>query len=149
MWESKNFSCLDYDSSLLIVHCRSTLLRRMAKGLVPGFPVYMKVIYLQQELPAIPNVTALEFIKQSVNATGNLTGEAKESFIAELKEEESQLEKRLDTESGLSSEQIEEMAERLCEITELLDGLSSSDCEESTGNSLSGFVRDIVSFFLS
>ena len=46
---------------------KSTLLRRMARGSIPGVPSYMKIVYLQQEIPQIPNITIEEFLRKGID----------------------------------------------------------------------------------
>lgn len=126
---------------LTFFYIRSTLLRRFAKQCIPGVPLHLRVVYLQQEIPCSvesemsvysylmkqmlsdgPSVEGSDFADSALN---------KEGMLQKLREEESRLETLLlqITSSGADEDQIESVSNQLCEIGDRIDALSSlPDC---------------------
>lgn len=66
-------------------------MRRLAKQSIPGVPLHFRFGYVQQEIPAIDNVTVLDYILRGVASTESL-----ESMLEDLKEDEAGLEALLE-----------------------------------------------------
>ena len=129
---------------------KSTLLRRMAKGLVPGFPLHLKVVYLQQEIPSIADesIRAIDFLMASIDVEGE---SSIDNRIDALKTQEAKLENMLDNADESTSVDPEEVANELAEITEKIEMLELKKNKLSSGSKASydddsteyeGFVKD-------
>jgi len=98
---------------------KSTLMRRIARKAVPGFPLHMTVAYVDQELREFSksSLSAVEVLQQT---SGNDTSTSVE-VLAELKQEQSMLE-----ELGESEESGDDVVQRLCDIAEYLESMENS-----------------------
>ena len=105
---------------------KSTLLRRIVRGSIPGIPQYFNIHYLQQEVPSVVDISVYEFLVMDSIESEDIVAK-NENRIVSLKQEEIECEDMLDK---LSDEKdIEELTSRLCEIyeeIELLTSISSS-----------------------
>eukprot|EP01038_Epipyxis_sp_PR26KG_P005070 gene5070-7075_t len=115
---------------------KSTLLRRMARGSIPGLASYFRIVYLQQELPNIPNHTVESFIRNGIlefDGISPMSDLEKEKAIKSLTDEEEKLQSLLDTlvEKGGCSDEIEKVSDRLCHIADELDQLTNNEDEEN------------------
>jgi ATPase subunit of ABC transporter with duplicated ATPase domains len=126
---------------------KSTLLRRMARGSIPGFPIHLRVEYVQQELPSIPDKTVREFIfnpesdnKLFTEATTGASSSKSLSRVEQLQAEEEELAEVLA--AGGSDEDMESISERMCAIAEELERL-----ELGKGSAVAGSDTSTVSGF--
>jgi ATP-binding cassette subfamily F protein 3 len=89
---------------------KSTLMRRIARKAVPGFPLHLSVSYVDQELRQYSKstMTAVEVLQQT---TGN---DQSTDILEELRQEQIMLEE-------LEGEQDNDVVQRLCEIAEYLE----------------------------
>lgn len=107
---------------------KSTLLRRIAAGMIPGFPPHLNVAYLSQEHKASPpddTRTALQAVL--AKSTNNMRAKY------ELETEE--LEEAMTSANG---EDMEQIAERLSEIQGKLDELEGPQVQEEALKFLKG-----------
>jgi len=110
---------------------KSTLLRRIAAGMVPGFPPHLRIAYLSQEHKATPpddTRTALEAVVAKSSGTTR----------AILESEMEELEELLTS----NDENIEEIAERLSEIQGELDELDGPQVQLEAQTFLKGLGFD-------
>jgi ATP-binding cassette subfamily F protein 3 len=108
---------------------KTTLLRRIVRGSIPGFPQYFTCHYVQQETSAFTDSTVYEFIM-----TTDSDDESKERRLAILKQEEIEYEEMLTNADSVND--IEEITTRLCEICEEIEMLSLSSDDQSQSTSL-------------
>ena len=98
---------------------KSTLLRCMAKGSIPGFPLNLRVTYVQQENVAMKGLTILDYL------SGNVDNESLSERIDLLRREEERLEKTLEKEDVvLDEEEISSIAEELSSIADKIEELT-------------------------
>jgi len=108
---------------------KTTLLRRIVRGSIPGFPQYFNCHYVQQETSAFTDTTVYEFIM-----TTDGDDESKERRLAILKQEEVEYEEMLTNANSVI--EIEEITTHLCEICEEIELLSLSSDDQSLSTSL-------------
>lgn len=119
---------------------KSTLLRCMARASIPGFPLNLRISYVQQENVAMRGHTLLEYL------SGNDDSESLLERIEQLHAEEERLEKALDAEDVvLDEDEINSIAEELSSISDQIEALTlkvnshekeTNNVETTTGDKL-------------
>lgn len=110
---------------------RSTLLRRFAKQSIPGVPIHLRIVYLQQEIPcnADHEITVFKYLSDMMNPERS-GGEDRTASLNMLREEENRLESlllKLSSNGSEDSATLEAITNQLCDIGEQLDALESQN----------------------
>jgi ATP-binding cassette subfamily F protein 3/ATP-binding cassette subfamily F protein 1 len=112
---------------------KSTLLKRIASGNVPGWPMHLSVEIVEQEVLGTPE-TVLECM-QTISA-----GAMKDKRRTEIEEEISNLEAVLE-DADASPESIEASADRLSELYEQLEQLACNDDDEKSSSVTGAWMK--------
>ncbi|GKZ00630.1 hypothetical protein MPSEU_001015200 [Mayamaea pseudoterrestris] len=96
---------------------KSSLLRRIASGRIPGFPPHVNVLYIPQEIVCnSQDLTPLEYLLQIYKAQAKVSKEAVQADIEQLET----LIDNLNVEDEEEQRQLEELGEKLSSLEEQL-----------------------------
>lgn len=126
---------------------KSTLLRRMARGTIPGFPMHLRVAYLHQELSGSDDVRIIDHalaLSDDLGMTGLRRATAGgagaggdestvDAEIAALTAEQERLEALLESGEADEAGGADAVAEQLCEVLENLEGLGALEGDATGG----------------
>ena len=119
---------------------KTTLLKRIAAGKVPGWPLHLSVEMVEQEVLGTPQSVLESMLEISGKGGAGKNSTSQERRKQELEEEIAELEMVLEDTSNTSPEDLEKAAERVSELYEQLDAMdnaaeSDSNSEDEVGGS--------------
>lgn len=121
-------------SHICILTFRSTLLRRFAKQSIPGVPIHLRIVYLQQEMPCTSDIeiTVFQYLCNVMNPDRS-GGADKAASLEILREEENRLESlllELSSNGAEDSAALEAITNHLCDIGEQIDAIETENVSE-------------------
>lgn len=102
---------------------KSTLLRCMAKGSIPGFPISLRLKYVQQEMSTVTGCNLLEYVCRDLGHDGKQSKEQLLNRIDRLQSQEAGLESQLDEADVNDEELLSSLADQLAAVSEQIEGL--------------------------
>lgn len=102
---------------------KSTLLRCMAKGSIPGFPMNLRLKYVQQEMSIVSGFNVLDYVCRDLGFGGKPSKEQLLSQIERLQGQEVDLEAQLDEADVSDEELLSSLADQLAAVSEQIESL--------------------------
>lgn len=112
-------------SHVLFLDYRSTLLKRLAQKAIPGMPHDMKILLVQQQIDGSDDSSLQVLVQADTDRTS-------------LLQEQERLERRMESATNLSDDDLVNMVERLGDIAAELDAISADTAEERAREILVG-----------
>ena len=102
---------------------KSTLLRCMAKGSIPGFPISLRLKYVQQEMSTVTGCNLLQYVCRDLSHDGKPSKEQLNARIERLQSQEVDLESQLDEADVSDEELLASLADQLAAVSEEIETL--------------------------